>query len=76
MSRAPVGGADWLILDALRAGHKTVPAIAGYARVEQAAAREALNRLRTQDQVRRYGTKRGAFYVAVRPRGPRKAMKR
>jgi DNA-binding MarR family transcriptional regulator len=68
MSRAPVGGADWLILEALRAGHRTVPAIADYARVEQAAARAALNRLRTTGQVRRYGDRRGARYIAVKRR--------
>lgn len=66
--RAPVGGADWLILEAIRAGHSTVPAIANYARVEQGAAREALNRLRTTGQVRRYGDKRGSRYIVVKRR--------
>lgn len=63
-----VGGADFLILEALRSGHRSVEAIAAYACVEMAAARKALNRLRTQDQVRRYGERRGAKYSAVRKR--------
>ena len=67
--RAPVGGADFLILEAIRAGHATVPTIiANYARVEQGAAREALNRLRTTGQVRRYGDKRGSRYIVVKRR--------
>jgi hypothetical protein len=65
VSRAPVGGADFLILQALRAGCSSVPTIAHYARVEQLAARGALNRLRTTGQVRRYGDKRGARYIVV-----------
>ena len=72
MGRAAVGGSDCLVLEALRAGHSTVPAIAEYAQVEQAAAREALNRLRTQDCVRRYGDRRGARYVAVKARKRKK----
>lgn len=63
--RAPVGAADWLILEALKAGHRTVPAIANYARVEQAAARAALNRQRHLGNVRMYGDRRGARYTLI-----------
>lgn len=63
-----VGGADFLIFEALRAGHKTVPAIAAYCCIEQLAAREALNRLRTKGRLRRYGDKRGAWYRIVKKR--------
>ena len=63
--RVAVGAADWLIVEAIRAGHSTVPAIANYARVEQGAARDALNRMRHTGQVRRYGDKRGARYIVV-----------
>lgn len=73
--RAPVGGADFLIEQAIQAGHRTVPAIADWARVEQGAARDALNRLRTTGRVRRYGDRRGAKYSLVnrrKPKGPRR----
>lgn len=67
-SRTPEGGADWLIFDALRAGHESLTAIADYARVELAAARAGLNRLRRQGFARMYGDKRGARYVPVNRR--------
>lgn len=69
--RAPVGGADWLIVDALKAGHVTLQAIAAYARVEPMAAREALRRLRRAGQVRMYGAKRGARYTFIHRRARR-----
>jgi hypothetical protein len=63
-----VGGADFLIIQAIKAGHHQVPAIAHYARVERLAARAALNRLRTQGKVRRYGNTRFARYILVNRR--------
>lgn len=68
MGRAQVGGADWLIFDALQAGHTSLAAVAAYARVEPDAARTALNRLRRQGFARMYGDKRGARYRAVHRR--------
>ncbi len=68
MSRAPVGGADFLILEAIRAGHDTAPTIGAYAKVEPLAVRDALNRLRTSGQVRRYGKTRFARYIVVNRR--------
>ena len=68
------GGADWLVLDAVRAGHQSLASIAVYARVEPAWARQALNRLRRQRQVRMYGDKRGARYVAVK--APKRQVKK
>jgi len=66
--RAPAGGADWLIVQAIEAGHSSLLAIADYARVEPAAAREALNRLRRSGQVRRYGATKSARYVRIHRR--------
>jgi hypothetical protein len=65
---AITGGADFLIIGALTAGYDQVPAIANWARVEPTAARAALNRLRGQGRVRRYGNTRFARYVLVKKR--------
>ena len=63
------GGTVRLVLEALDAGHRTVPEIARYARVEALAAREALALLRTTGDVRRYGNTKYAWYRRVRRRG-------
>jgi len=76
MGRAPEGGADWLILDALKSGRRTLPAIADYARVEVAAARAALNRQRRLGNVRMYGDKRGARYTFINRRKRRGDLSR
>lgn len=68
MSRAPVGGADFLIVQAIQAGNKQLPTIAAWARVEQPAARASLNRLRKAGRVRCYGTTRHARYVLIERR--------
>jgi hypothetical protein len=70
-----VGGSDFLIIGAIKAGHRQVPAIANWARVEQMFARAVLNRLRTQGKVRRYGNTRSAKYSLVEEAevGPMKA---
>lgn len=68
MSNAPIGGADFLIVQAIAAGHHQVPGIANYARVEPVAARAALNRLRRSGRIRRYGTTRFARYILVKRR--------
>lgn len=68
MSRAPVGGADFLIVQAIQAGNAQLPGIATWAQVEQVAARDALNRLRKEGRVRRYGTTRHARYVVIERR--------
>lgn len=62
------GGADFLIVQAIRAGHHQVPSIARHACVEPLAARTALNRLRRRGKVRRYGTTRFARYILVKRR--------
>lgn len=72
MSRVEPGGADFLIEEAIRAGHDQVPGIADYARVEPMAARDALNRLRKSGRVRRYGNTRHARYVLVKRRSGRR----
>lgn len=68
MSRVQTGGADFLILAALRAGHRQLPGIAAYARVERQWARSVLNRLRSSGQIRRYGNTRHARYIPVKRR--------
>lgn len=68
MGAAITGGADFLIIGAIRAGHRQVPAIAAWARIEPLAARLALNRMRRHGQVRRYGTTRFAHYSLVKKR--------
>jgi len=68
MARVVEGSADWLILEALKAGKRTVPAIAIYARVEMRAAKAALNRQRRAGNVRMYGDKRGARYTFIQRR--------
>lgn len=73
MSAPAPGSADWLVLEAVKAGHRTLAAIADYARVEQPWARQALGRLRRRRKVRMYGDKRGARYVPVRPPRRRRA---
>lgn len=72
MARIPQGGADWIVLDAVKAGRRRLPAIAEWARVEMAAARAALRRLRRRGDVRMYGAKRGAYYTFIN-RGRRRA---
>lgn len=62
------GGADFLIVQAIEAGHHQVPDIAEFARLEPLVARAALNRMRTEGQLRRYGNTRFARYVLVRRR--------
>lgn len=62
------GGADWLIVAAIKAGHHQVPGIADYARVEPLAARNALNRLRRRGKVRRRGNTKHARYFLTKRR--------
>lgn len=68
MARIPAGGADWIILQVIREGHRTLPAIAKAAKVEPAAARDALTRQRRLGNVRMYGDKRGAYYTFINRR--------
>lgn len=68
MARVAEGSADWLILDALKAGNRTLPTIARWACVEPAAARAALTRQRSKGNVRMYGDKRGARYTFIKRR--------
>lgn len=68
MSQAPIGGADFLIIEAIMAGHEKLLAIAKFAKVEPSAAREALERLRTTGRVRRYGATKKVRYVLVQRR--------
>ena len=63
-----VGGADFLIIQAIENGRDRVPGIAEFACIEPLAVREALNRMRTEGRVRRYGNTRFARYVLVRQR--------
>lgn len=64
--RAPVGGADWIILQVVGEGHQSLDAIAREAKVELSAVKTALNRLRRQGLVRLYGATKTARYVRVR----------
>lgn len=77
MSDAPIGGADFLIIEAIKAGRRTVPQISAWAKIEPLAVRAAVNRLRTSGRLRRYGNTRFARYVLVKrrakPMGARKA---
>lgn len=69
--RAPVGGADWIVLEVITDTVRSLPAIAAAAKVEQSAAREALNRLRQQGKVRKYGGRKHARYVRINRRSRR-----
>lgn len=71
MADAPIGGADFLIIGAIKAGKITVPAISAWAQIEPIAVRAALNRLRTTGRLRRYGNTKHARYVLVKRRSKR-----
>lgn len=73
MGRAPEGGADWIILQVIREGHRTLPMIAQAAKVELSAARDAINRQRRLGNVRMYGDKRGAYYTFINRKGRRRS---